>query len=401
MQLVTIGGNQAGQRLDKFLRKLLPEAGTSFLYKMLRKKNITLNGRKVEGSELLSQGDKVCFFFSDETFDKFAGKKGMAEKFAPTLKSETTMKSPMTMKSETTDFHKISLHKEYSRAYQELKGVKVIYEDEHMLILDKPAGILTQKASGGDISMNEWMIGYLLDRDPSLADELDTFRPSVCNRLDRNTSGLVLCGKSLAGLQFLSRCIRERSIRKFYRTICVGRIKEPALVQGYLKKDMSRNRVIVNTVPTESHSQNAALTEPPKEKNDHPAVNKDNSPIVSRISPGDSGEYIETAYRPICVSEKYTLLEVELITGKPHQIRAHLAGFGHPLIGDFKYGNTKVNRSLQQTYGLEHQLLHAFRVEFPETEEPAGLKISGQIISAPCPKQFEQIQKKLGLSDER
>ena len=368
MQSVTINSNQAGQRLDKFLHKLLPEAGTGFLYKMLRKKNITLNGRKAEGSELLSQGDKVCFFFSDETFEKFVGKD-------------------------------ISLHKEYSRSYQELKGVKVIYEDEHVLILDKPAGILTQKASGGDISLNEWMIGYLLERDPSFATELDTFHPSVCNRLDRNTSGLVLCGKSLAGLQFLSHCIRERSIRKFYRTICVGKLKEPALVKGYLSKDRNRNRVSINTTLTESGRPNATLTEIQRTGDDRPVVvNKDKPLAVSSVSASDGGEYIETAYRPICVGDKYTLLEVELITGKPHQIRAHLAGLGHPLIGDFKYGNTKVNRNLQQTYGLEHQLLHAFRVEFPETEEPAGLKLSGRVITAPCPKQFEQIQKALELS---
>lgn len=399
MQSVIIGGNQAGQRLDKFLHKLLPEAGTGFLYKMLRKKNITLNGRKAEGSELLSQGDKVCFFFSDETFDKFAGKSRMAEKFETTLRIGTAVKTEMSMKYETTNFHITSLLKEYSRAYQELMGVKVIYEDEHVLILDKPAGMLTQKASGGDISLNEWMIGYLLERDPGFAAELDTFRPSVCNRLDRNTSGLVLCGKSLAGLQFLSHCIRERSIRKFYRTICVGKLKEPALVKGYLSKDRNRNRVSINTTLTESSRPNATLTEIQRTGDDRPVVvNKDKPLAVSSVSASDGEEYIETAYRPICVGDKYTLLEVELITGKPHQIRAHLAGLGHPLIGDFKYGNTKVNRNLQQTYGLEHQLLHAFRLEFPETEEPAGLKLSGRVITAPCPKQFEQIQKALELS---
>lgn len=392
MQSITIGNNQAGQRLDKFLRKLLPEAGTGFLYKMLRKKNITLNGRKAEGSELLSPGDKVCFYFSDETFDKFAGKKVRDEK------AKTTAKSATTEWPETTDLRK------YSRAYQELKGVKVIYEDEHVLILDKPSGILTQKAAAGDISLNEWMIGYLLEREPGFAVELDTFRPSVCNRLDRNTSGLVLCGKSLAGLQFLSRCIRERNIRKFYLTICVGQLKEPALVKGYLKKDLIRNRVSVNITPTESDSLNPSSAEPSvrtscRIEDGLHVVHKDKRPAVrSDVLSVDSGEYIETAYRPICVGDKYTLLEVELITGKPHQIRAHLTGLGHPLIGDFKYGNTKVNRSLQKTYGLEHQLLHAFRVEFPETEDPAGLKLSGKIISAPCPKQFEQIQKALELS---
>lgn len=370
MQSITIGGNQAGQRLDKFLRKLLPEAGTGFLYKMLRKKNITLNGRKAEGSELLAQGDQVCFFFSDETFHKFSGKE---------IKNG---------KTKAAGFHKAARLEDYRRAYRELKGIKVIYEDDHVLILDKPAGILAQKAEGDDLSLNEWMIGYLLDREPGFAAELESFHPSVCNRLDRNTSGLVLCGKSLPGLQFLSRCIRERSIRKFYRAICVGRLQEPALVKGYLKKDADRNRVRI--VPVEIGGVSAEVGSISVEAGESGLPEK-GSLVV------DTGEYIETAYKPVCVGEGYTLLEVELITGKPHQIRAHLAEQGHPLIGDFKYGNAKVNKSLQETYGLEHQLLHAFRVEFPDTEENAGLKLSGRIITVPCPEQFEQIQKTLEL----
>lgn len=344
MQSVIIGSNQAGQRLDKFLNKYLPRAGTGFLYKMLRKKNITLNGKKAQGSELLAQGDQVCFYFSDETFDKFAGKDHEAG---------------------NSGIYKTSVPEEYRRAYGKLTGIGIVYEDTHVLILDKPAGILTQKAANGDISLNEWMIGYLLDRDPGFAAELESFRPSVCNRLDRNTSGLVLCGKTLPGLQFLSRCIRERSVRKFYRTICVGKLHESALVKGYLKKDAHRNRVsIVKAID---------------------------------ISTIDSGDYIETAYKPLHVGENYTLLEVELITGKPHQIRAHLAGIGHPLIGDFKYGNQEVNRELQTKYGLNHQLLRADRVEFPQTEEPAGIALSGQSITAPSSEFFERIQKGLGL----
>lgn len=346
MQSVTIGENQAGQRLDKFLRKYMPEAGSGFLYKMLRKKNITLNGGRAEGSELLRKGDQVCFFFSDETFAKFTGKAGGADTREAYLA-------------------------EYRRAYSELSGVNVCYEDEHVLILDKPAGILTQKAEGDDLSLNEWMIGYLLSRDPDFAGELDSFRPSVCNRLDRNTSGLVLCGKSLPGLQFLSRSIRDRSVRKFYRTICLGQLREPAQVKGYLKKDNVRNRVeVLNMDPLET------------------GIHKD--------APGD---YIETAYRPLCVGDKYTLLEVELITGKPHQIRAHLASQGHPLIGDFKYGNMAENKKLKQTYGLKYQLLQAFRIEFPKTDGPVGSALSGRTVTAPCPEHFERIQHALGLAE--
>lgn len=374
MQSVTINGNQAGQRLDKFLRKYLPEAGTGFLYKMLRKKNITLNGKKAEGSELLAQGDQVSFFFSDETFAKFSGR-------STDIKSGRIADEHITS-CNRKGFRHASELAEYSRAYRELTGIDVVYEDEHVLILNKPAGILTQKAKDRDSSLNEWMIGYLLDSVEDFEIQLEGFRPSVCNRLDRNTSGLVLCGKSLPGLQFLSRCIRERSIRKFYRTICLGQLREPALVKGYLKKDESRNRVSV--MPVEWGQSIAA---------EH------------------VGEYIETAYNPVCVGEKSTLLEVELITGKTHQIRAHLAGLGHPLIGDFKYGDTEVNKKMQQNFGLKHQMLHAFRVEFPEAEkiaestkpataaESAGLNLGGKVIEVPCPKQFQQIQNQLGLSD--
>lgn len=359
MQSVIINSNQAGQRLDKFLHKYLPEAGTGFLYKMLRKKNITLNGKKAEGSDLLVQGDQVSFFFSDETFVKFSGRSfgvGVGRIAGEDIASCN--------RQEFRDMPELAV---YNRAYREFTGIDVVYEDKHVLILNKPAGILTQKAAEKDISLNEWMIGYLLDSVPDFEAQLEGFRPSVCNRLDRNTSGLVLCGKSLPGLQFLSRCIRERSIRKFYRTICLGQLRKPERVKGYLQKDVNRNHVSI--VPVES-KQN--------------------------ISSDHVGEYIETAYRPICVGEEYTLLEVELITGKPHQIRAHLAGLGHPLIGDFKYGDTVVNKKIQQVFGLKHQLLHAYRVEFPET---AGLNLSSKKITVPCPKQFQQIQIKLGLSD--
>lgn len=344
MQLVTIGQNQAGQRLDKFLHKLLPQAGTGFLYKMLRKKNITLNGKKAEGSEILALGDQVRLFFAQETYDKFSGHS----------------------------------EEQYERAYKELKGIRVVYEDDHVLILDKPAGVLTQKAQPGHISLNEWMIGYLLEQEEHFERELESFRPSVCNRLDRNTSGLVLCGKSLPGLQYLSSCIKLRHVRKFYRTICVGELFSETLIKGYLVKDPERNRV-------------------------HVIPGEDKAVAIEEGSPADEagicppGDEIETAYRPVKTGGGYTLLEVELITGKPHQIRAHLASLGHPLIGDFKYGDLQINKRFQNQYGLQHQLLHAFRVEFPRTDEPAGIHLSGKSITAPCPELFIRIQQELGL----
>jgi len=334
MQEIIIGANQAGQRLDKFLHKYLPNAGSSFLYKMLRKKNITLNGKKAEGKEILALNDRVQSYFSDETFAKFTGKN-----------------------SEVADLElacpKISAADNYLIAFQnkDMQHVEVLYEDSNVLVLNKPAGILTQKATDKDISLNEWMIGYLLNKGRITKKELELFKPSVVNRLDRNTSGIVLCGISLKGSQALSSMIKNRTIGKFYRTICVGQIRESQILKGSLTKNELTNKVTVDK----------------------------------------KGTGIETAFTPIEILKgNMTYLEVELITGKTHQIRAHLASIRHPLIGDFKYGNEKVNREMNQKYGLKHQLLHAYRMEFPKLEGDLA-ELSGKVIIATLPKQFEKI----------
>ncbi len=202
MIVLEIKQNQAGQRLDKFLGKFLPEAPAGFFYKMLRKKNITLNGKKAEGREVLRQEDQVTLWLADETILKFGGFLLPPQSADPGDRKQT--------ESELL----------YSRAFEKLQGVTVIYEDAHVLILNKPAGMLTQQARTGDLSLNEWMVGYLLHSEALAPSELRLFRPSVCNRLDRNTSGLVLCGKSLPGSQALSELIRSRALRKFYRTLC-------------------------------------------------------------------------------------------------------------------------------------------------------------------------------------
>lgn len=314
MQQVTIGSEEAGQRLDKFLRKYLPNAGSSFLYKMLRKKNITLNGKKADGHEILLKDDRICMFFSDETFEKFH------------LSEESS-----------------SAIKQYSDAYKAIHGVEILREDDNILVVNKPAGVLTQKATDTDISLNEWLIGYLLQNGTTNVQKLSLFRPSVCNRLDRNTSGIVLCGKTLPGSQMLSEMVRERTISKFYRTICVGVLKDELVLNGSLKKDTARNKVTVLE--------------------------------------DESGSAIRTRITPLKSNRFYTYVRVELITGKTHQIRAHLASIGHPLIGDYKYGDRKVNDIIRKKYGLTHQLLHAEKVVFP----------NGETIEAPLPEVFIRI----------
>lgn len=341
MQLITIQDNQANQRLDKFLHRLLPEAGTGFLYKMLRKKNITLNGKRADGKELLSAGDEIKFFFSEETYAKFTG-----------------------MADSRTPKHIQALVREGMQALQQLEGIQVLYENSHLLVACKPAGILSQKARPEDLSLNEWLLGYLLDKGTLLSEELSTFRPSICNRLDRNTSGIVLCSCSLKGAQQLGGMIKERSISKYYHTICTGSLTRQASLQGFLQKDNVSNRVVIR--PAQAPEKEALQKE----------------------------DWVQTSFRPLQSTEKYTLLEVELITGKTHQIRAHLAGIGHPLIGDYKYGNRRVNDLLKERFGLTHQLLHAHHVIFPEHTELLTAQ-EPHVFTAPEPELFWQIRTRL------
>lgn len=384
MQSVTIGNNQAGQRLDKFLRKFMRSAGTGFLYKMLRKKNITLNGKRAEGSEILALGDTVSFFFAPETFVKMTGNEG-------------------------SDLS-------YVHAYRTLSGsgISVLYEDSNILIADKPAGILSQKAERTDVSLNEWLIGYLLEEKSFPVEELSTFRPSVCNRLDRNTSGIVLCGKSLAGSQYLSSHIKDRSIRKFYRTICVGEIRRETTLRGYLEKDSVKNKVTVRETVEDTGTANAAgKTNAAGTTNDAGTMKDAGTTNAAGITndvgttkdagikngigkPYRSGhhqDYIETTWRPLAVSQGYTLLEVHLVTGKTHQIRAHLASVGHPLIGDHKYGDRRINQFMKEKFGLQYQLLHAYRAELPAV----GTEGDTRVICAPYPEKFLDIMEGLHL----
>lgn len=378
MQSVIIGKNQAGQRLDKFLHKYLPEAGTSFLYKMLRKKNITLNGKKAEGKELLSLGDEVKFFFSEETFLKFTGQNTLVREHSSvrgTSDNPENLNGSGTLNGLESSIASNNLT-DYRLSYKKLSGIGILYEDENVLILNKPMGVLTQKAAPNDLSLNEWLIGYLLCSKAITEEELLSFHPSVCNRLDRNTSGIVLCGKSLAGSQALSRVIKERTVQKFYRTICVGTLLKSEDLKGYLVKDNASNKVRI-TLKTAS---------PQKAANSSSAKNSD---------------FIHTKYTPLSHSSlsngrSFTLLEVELITGKTHQIRVHLASIGHPLVGDCKYGSTKQNQYFQNNYKLRNQLLHAYRVEFPQ-EDGVLAPLSGQKIVAPCPEFFIRLQQELGL----
>ena len=208
--------------------------------------------------------------------------------------------------------------------------------------------------------------GYLLETGGISEEDLSFYKPSVCNRLDRNTSGIVLCAKTLKGAQMLGELLKERTLHKYYQLYAKGRIEEEALLEGYLHKDEKRNKVWIEPLPTLSDQVNALK-----------AAEKDNS-------------LIHTRYKPLRIEQDKTLLEVELITGKSHQIRAHLASVGHPLLGDYKYGDRTWNEIYRQKYGLKSQLLHAYKVEFPPLDTPFE-DLSGRTFFCKLPEIFGRV----------
>ena len=297
MKLITVHKQEEGQRLVKLLGAYLKEAPNSFFYKMLRKKNITLNGKKADGTEKLKCGDEIRLFLSDETYEKFAGKVQPKEKF------------PMAK-------------------------LNIVYEDSNVIFINKPAGMLSQKSVPSDVSLNEYLLGYLEKSGQWKQEESKAFRPSVCNRLDRNTSGMVICGKSMAGLQQMAALLKDRSLHKYYLCLVKGVMTKSQHLEGYLLKDENSNQVKIFQKETEGAA------------------------------------HIITEYEPLYTEGETTLLKVTLVTGKSHQIRAHLSSIGHPIIGDPKYGDRKVNAFFRETHGIKNQMLHAWKLTFPELAEP-------------------------------
>lgn len=321
MKEIIVSKNEAEQRLDKLLSKYLDKAPKSFIYKMLRKKNIKLNDKKAQGNEILANGDNVKLFLSDDTINEF--------------KSANCSKPKL-------DSSKLD----------------VVYSDENIILVNKAVGMLSQKAESTDISVNEYIIEYTLANNILSEKDLELFTPSICNRIDRNTSGLIVGGISLCGLQTMAELFKNRTIQKYYLCIVKGKVDKKRLVTGYLSKNEENNKV---------------------------SFNKTKIP---------NGDYIETEYEPVKISSDYSLLKVHLITGKTHQIRAHLASEGHPLIGDSKYGDKHVNSYFREKYKLKYQLLHSYELIFPQLNNKLA-NLSGKRFTANCPKTFTTIEKDL------
>ena len=304
MKEMIIRNDEAGQRLDKYLKKLLPAAGNGFLYKMLRKKNIDLNGKKSDGSTILSPGDHVRIFFSDDTYEKMRG--GTDEKLRKASSDEALQ-------------HQSNTYPEWhSKKNGNTKGdfqLNIVLETDDVLLINKPAGVLSQGSEKGQTCIND-----ILRQRYGRAES--TYTPSVCNRLDRNTSGLLMAAKTYAGSRIISDLIKTHSVRKKYLAIVEGRMSGEGMLKGYLTKDHERNTVSI------------------KES-------------------GEKKDAVYTGYKVLVQKDGYSLVEVELITGKSHQIRAHLSSIGYPLAGDVKYGGHPYK-------GIRYQLLHSWKLVLPE-----------------------------------
>lgn len=327
MKEILISQTDAGQRFDKYLAKLLPDAGKSFIYKMLRKKNILLNDKKSDGSEKISAGDRIKIYFSDETFEKFS-------------------------RSQTDEKNKTKLPKP-----------DIIYEDDNIIAVNKPSGMLSQKSKPQDISINEIIADYIISHSDS-----STFKPGICNRLDRNTSGIVVAGKNIYGLQTMSAAFHDRTIMKYYICVVEGCFKERISLDGWIKKDCESNTVEIIS----------------KEK-------------YLMLDEGTASDYssVKTEFIPVIYSDTVSLVKVHLITGKTHQIRAHLKYAGYPIAGDCKYGSSRLNAYMKKKYSITSQMLHAYELVIPkDAYSSAGDTLT---IKTTVPDEFKQVLKGEGL----
>ncbi|MCL2420661.1 MAG: RluA family pseudouridine synthase [Defluviitaleaceae bacterium] len=304
---ITLTPNQANRRFDRFLQSYLSQAPGSLVHKLIRKKRIKLNGKRAQGNEITAAGDHVIFYLSPETMQSF-----MAKASPPP---------------------------------RNWGPVDIVYEDENILLANKPAGLLTHSDTPGSQDT-------LVDRLAYYLHEKTDFTPSVCNRLDRNTSGLVACGKNMAAVQTLNTIFAERKVDKIYLAVVCGHMKagKKGDLRGYLYKDEKANRSYIFDEPRED------------------AV------------------AVHTEYECISVGEDFSVVRIRLHTGKSHQIRAHFAALGHPLAGDVKYGSKLMGNK-------RGQMLHCLSLRFLEVYEGPLAYLSGQEWQAAVPIAFDDLAK--------
>lgn len=325
MKELTITSNEADQRIDRFLKKYLSKASKGFLYKLIRKKRIKLNNKRVSPDYMLKRGDTIQLFLSNDTIN---------------------------------DYREI---KEISKFQQDLD---IVYEDENILIVNKSRGLLVHSSSRNDkATLIDQVYYYLNSKGEYIPDNENTFSPACCNRIDRNTSGIIMVAKNYPSLKAINKMLKDYTISKKYLALVEGKVSKENELKGFLIKDSKTNKVEVFS-RERKHSK-----------------------------------FIHTRYRPIKNKGNYSLIDIDLITGRSHQIRVHLASVGNPLIGDFKYGDKRINNIFLSKYKLSSQFLHGYLVHFDKC--PPLLKyLEGKSFRANTPNDLQNILEDLGLGED-